>query len=334
MSTTSPVRFAIVGCGMMGQRHVEILRATPGAQVTAVCDRDLSCAQKIAADAAIEQSYDSVLSRGDVDAVVLCLPSGMHADFGIKAARAGKHVVTEKPIDINPAKGRELADACADAGVQCAVISQNRFADGAATLKQALVDGTLGQPVLVEASVKWFRHDEYYAKSDWRGRIEGEGGGVIMNQAIHTIDLLLWYFGVPEALHPFTQQNRPHVMETEDTAVASIRFPKGVLCVMTASTSTYPGFQETIRVHGPHASCTLESGVLKDWKHTNEIVQPAPLAFEAPSEGLSPKFTLFQRQYRNILNAIAGKEGLLVTPEESIAVVKTARAFYEPVAVG
>lgn len=334
MNTGSPVRFAIVGCGMMGQRHVEILRATPGAQVTAVCDRDLACAQNIAADATIEPSYDAVLARTDVDAVVLCLPSGLHADFGIKAARARKHVVTEKPIDINPTKGRELADACAAAGVQCAVISQNRFANGAATLKQALSDGTLGQPVLVEASVKWFRHDEYYAKSDWRGRIEGEGGGVIMNQAIHTIDLLLWYLGAPEALYPFTQQNRPHVMETEDTAVASIRFPNGVLCVMTASTSTYPGFQETIRVHGPTASCTLESGVLKDWKHAKEIAQPDAPAFEPATEGLSPKFTLFQRQYRNILGAIAGKEPLLVTPAESIAVVETARAFYESVAVG
>jgi predicted dehydrogenase len=318
---------------MMGQRHAEILRATPGATVSAVCDRDSACMEKIANGAAMEASYDSLLERADVDAVVLCLPSGMHADFGIRAARAGKHVVTEKPIDIVPAKGRQLAEACAAAGVQCAVISQNRFADGAATLKKALVDGVLGQPVLVEASVKWFRHDEYYAKSDWRGRIEGEGGGVIMNQAIHTIDLLLWFFGEPEAIYPLTQQNRPHVMETEDTAVAAIRFPKRVLCVMTASTSTYPGFQETIRVHGPTASCTLESGVLKEWKHSSEVAQPEPPKFDAPTEGLSPKFTLFQRQYRNILNAIAGQEKLLVTADDSIAVVQAGRAFYEPVSI-
>lgn len=322
------VRFAIIGCGMMGQRHAEILRATPGAEITVVLDRDLVAAEKIAQDATVADSYEATLAAPNVDAVVLCLPSGLHAEYGIQAARAGKHVVTEKPIDIEPEAGERLARTCADARVQCAVISQNRFADGNAALKAALDNGTAGKPVLVDASVRWFRHDAYYANSDWRGRVDGEGGGVIMNQAIHTIDLLLWMFGEPEVIHGLTSINRANVMETEDTAVAVMQFPRGILCTLSASTSAYPGFEERIAVYGPQASAVVESGKLTYWKHADEKPQPEPPAFEPPTPGLSPKFTLFQRQYRNILAAITGGHPIAVTPDESVAVVRTARAIY------
>lgn len=324
---SSEVRFAIVGCGMMGERHAEILRATPGATVTCVQDVKRERAEKFAQGVPVFVDYKDVLAQADVDGVVLCLPSSLHAEYGILAARAGKHVVTEKPIDIDAAEGRKLADECAKAGVVCAVISQNRFADGNSALKQALDNGDLGKPILARASVKWFRNDEYYSKSDWRGTHKGEGGGVLMNQAVHSMDLLIWMFGEPEIVSGLTQSTRS-VIETEDVGVAMMRFPGGLLATFEASTSVFPGFEERIEIHGPTASCIVEKGNIVYWKHNADKPAPAPPKFEAPTPGLSAKYDLFQRQYRNILDTIAGRGTLLVTPEEAISVVSATRAIY------
>lgn len=312
----------------MGQRHAEILRATPGAGLTCLQDRDRAFAEKVAKGESIEEDYNALLRRKDVDAVVLCLPSGLHAKFGIAAAEAGKHVITEKPIDIDVQAGGDFAEACRRNKVVCAVISQNRFADGVAALKQALDRGDLGEPVLISASVKWFRHDEYYTKSDWRGRVAGEGGGVLMNQAIHTMDLLLWMFGEPVDVCGMTHSSR-NVLETEDVGAGMLRFKNGAIATLVASTSTYPGFDERLEVHSPVASCILEKGNIVFWKHARELPQPQPPQFDSPAGGLGPKFELFQRQYRNILAAIRGEEELIVTPEQSIGVVAATRAIYE-----
>jgi predicted dehydrogenase len=312
---------------MMGERHAEILRATPGAKVVCVQDRAPDRAKKIAGDAAICETYGSVLERDDVDAVVLCLPSSLHADFGIQAARAAKHVITEKPIDIDPEAGSRLVAECSRAGVTCAVISQNRFADGNWSLKEALKRGDLGTPALARASVKWFRHDKYYADSDWRGTLAGEGGGVLMNQAIHSMDLLLWFFGEPIFVSGLTHSHRK-IIETEDVGVACMRFNDGLLATLEASTSVFPGFDERIEVHGPVASCIIEKGKMTYWKHASELPEPQPPVFAPPTPGLSPKFVLFQRQYRNIFAAIRGEEKLLVSPQEAISVVAATREIY------
>lgn len=327
MRSDAVIRFAVVGCGNMGTRHADILRLMPGCQVTVVCDRSAETAARAAGGAAIETDYDTLLSRSEVDAVVLGLPSWLHAEYGIRAARAGKHVVVEKPIATTVADAEALAEACRRSGVICAVISQNRFADGNAALKAALDRSDLGRPLLARASVKWMRHDPYYASSDWRGTLRGEGGGVLMNQAIHNMDLMLWFFGRPEEVHCLTQRNRP-IMETEDTAVAAMRFPGGLLATFEASTSAYPGFDERIEVHSLTASCVVEKGKIILWKHEQNLPQPEPPAFAPPPERLDPKFTPFARQYANILAAIRGTEPLLVTPEEATAVVDVTLGLY------
>ncbi len=328
MAKDRTIGFAVIGCGMMGARHVEILRATPGARVVCVQDKVRAAAEKVAGDAAVCGLYQEVLERPDVDAVVICLPSSHHANTGVLAARAGKHVVTEKPIDIDPAEGERLLAECNRAGVVCAVISQNRFSDGFMALKAALDRGDMGKPVLARATVKWFRHDAYYAQSDWRGRFAGEGGGVLMNQAVHSVDELVWFFGEPTEVVGMTHSSRD-VLETEDVGLALFRFPGGMLASLEASTSTYPGFEERVEVHSASSSAIVEKGNLVFWKHENEKPQPEPPAFEPPSPGLSPKFELFQRQYRNILDAIHGRAELVVKPEEAIAVVRATRRIYE-----
>ncbi|MGB9692700.1 MAG: Gfo/Idh/MocA family protein [Candidatus Sumerlaeaceae bacterium] len=321
------IRLAVVGCGLMGQRHADIIRSTPGLRLTAVFDTDRARAEKAAGNARIAGSYDDILSSGDVDGVVLALPSFLHVEYGIKAATARKHVILEKPISIDVESGEQLIAACKQAGVFCAVISQNRFSDGHAALHNALRRGDLGEPILVRGSVKWFRHDEYYTQSDWRGRVQGEGGGVLMNQATHTLDLMLWFFGVPQVVAGLTSSTRA-VLETEDVGVAMFRF--GPRCVGTfeATTSAFPGFEERVEVHGPLASCIVEKGKMIYWKHAKEVAQPLPPVFEEPTPGLDPKYVLFQRQYRNIIKAMRGEEPLLVTPEQALDVVRVTRAIY------
>jgi predicted dehydrogenase len=327
MTEKRTIRFAVVGCGNMGARHAEIVRRMPGCQLACVCDRNAGNALKAAGGVPAETDYEAVLRRPDIDAVVLGLPSSLHASHGICAAQAGKHVITEKPIATTVADAQALVAACQKAGVVCAVISQNRFADGIAALKAALTRGDLGRPILARASVKWMRHDPYYASSTWRGTLQGEGGGVLMNQAIHNMDLMLWLFGRPEHAVCLTRNNRP-VMETEDTAVAAMRFPGGLLATFEASTSAFPGFDERIEVHSLTASCIVEKGNIVFWKHEQQLPPPQPPAFPPPPDGLDPKLLTFARQYANIIAAIRGEEALMVTPEEAVAVVEWTLGLY------
>ncbi len=324
------IPFAVVGCGMMGQRHADIIKATEGAELVCVMDTRPENAKKIAEKYDVEavSDYDSLLKRNDIEAVVLCLPSGLHAEFGIKAAKAGKHVITEKPIDIIPDKARELIAACKASNVVCAIISQNRFSDDFMAVKAALQDGRMGRPLLARASVKWFRHDQYYTGSDWRGRVKGEGGGVLMNQAIHNMDLLIWLFGKPEYIKGMTEHNR-EVMETEDVGTAIIRFPNKLLCTFEASTSTYPGFEETIEIHSQVASAILKKGKLVFWQHAEELPAPTAPTVLPPTEGLEPRYVLFQRQYRNILAAMRGEGQLVVQPDEALSVVESILEMYK-----
>ena len=328
MSDKKTIRFGVVGCGLMGQRHADVLRATPGAQVVSTADNNIEAARKVAGDSATAYgSYEEMLDKGGIDAVVLALPSCLHADFGIMAARKGLHVVTEKPIDIDPDKGRQLIAECEKAGVVCAVICQNRFAEGAMALKKAIDTGVLSPIRLVDASVKWMRHDPYYTESTWRGTFKWEGGGVIMNQGIHTIDLLVWLLGRPVAVKGLTKRNRDY-METEDVGVGVMEFPNGALATLSVTTSSYPNSPEQISFHGTKATAKFEKGGVAVWKHEDEAALPK-VELDPGTEGLDSKLLLFQRQYQNILGAIHGEEELLVTPQQSIDVLETALALYK-----
>lgn len=328
MSDTKTIRFGVVGCGLMGQRHADVLRATPGATVTAAADNTFESALKAAgSDGVAFPSFEEMLEKGDIDAVVLCLPSSIHADYGIMAAQKGLHVVTEKPIDTDPAKARKLVAECEKAGVVCAVISQNRFSDGAMALKMGIDRGILDPIRLIDASVKWMRDDPYYTESNWRGTFKWEGGGVIMNQGIHTIDLLCWMLGRPTVVKGLTKRNRDY-METEDVGVGVMEFPSGALATLSVTTSCFPNGPEQISIHGTNATARFEKGKVVTWKHRDDKELP-PVDLPAGTEGLDDKLLLFHRQYLNILGAIHGRENLLVTPGESIDVLETALALYK-----
>ena len=170
------VGIAVVGCGFVGARHIETLVNTVGCRCACIFDKIPSRAAELGAKFGVEvaHSYADVLARRDVDAVVISLPSYLHADFGIQAAAAGKHLIVEKPIDIAVEKAEELIAAAKKHGVVMTVISQNRFIEGSMALKKALEAGMLGEILCANVAIKWYRKDSYYAESDWRGRFSGE----------------------------------------------------------------------------------------------------------------------------------------------------------------
>jgi predicted dehydrogenase len=328
----STTRFAIIGCGTMGMRHSEILALTEGVSIVAVSDKDARRATELAAKLGARQAvgYEEILRADDVDAVMLCTPSSLHAEDGIAAAEAGKDILTEKPIDSDPARARRLIAAAEANRVCLSVISQNRWLEGSWALKQALEAGALGRPLHAHVSVKWHRDDKYYTSSDWRGRWLGEGGGVLMNQGIHYIDLLLWYLGEVEEVEAMVATSRA-VIETEDIGLGLIRFVNGALAAIEVSTSAYPGFPERLEIHGSKGSCAIEQGKITFWK-TSDGAEPPNVQFDPPTPAdLSAKFIPFQRQYRDFLTARAQKRSPVVRPVEALRVIETVLSFYESV---
>ncbi len=313
----------------MGARHAQILTETPGFELAAVCDTNAELGNKLAAERSVPLvDFDGLLADPNINGVVLTLPSQLHAEYGLRAIEAHKHIIMEKPLATKPEDGRKLVNAARHAGVILAVIAQNRFSDGALALKAALQTGALGKLILARATVKWYRNDEYYAGSDWRGRRDGEGGGVLMNQAIHSTDMLIHLLGRPQAVLALCARNRK-VIDTEDTAVSILSFQRNILVTLEASTSTWPGFEEAYEFHGDAGHAQLQKGKLVQFATRSEQGPPEIPAQPAVTV-TDPKLVLFQRQYHNIHEAMSGgPQKLLVTPEESLWVVETTRMMYE-----
>ena len=190
--------------------------------------------------------------------VCVCVPSGLHAEVGVRAAKAGKHLVVEKPIDVTLAAADRLIEAARTAGVALTVISQHRFDPGLIELKRLLGEGALGRLVLGEASTKWYRTQAYYDSAGWRGTWAMDGGS-LMNQGVHYVDLLRWCMGpVTEVTAVCTTQ--AHQIEAEDTALAIVRFGSGAVGTILSSTAAYPGFPQRLEITGTEGTVIIEDG--------------------------------------------------------------------------
>jgi len=323
-------RFAIIGCGTMGMRHAEVIAATKGAAMVAAYDKDAKRASELAAKYRIPKatSYEEILQSDDVDVVMLCTPSSLHADYGIAAAEAKKDILTEKPIDTDPERARRLIAAAQANHVCLTVVSQNRWHEGSWALKQGLDRQMLGAPLHAHVSVKWHREDKYYTSSDWRGRWSGEGGGVLMNQGIHYIDLLLWYLGEVAEAEAMVATSRA-VIETEDIGVGLLRFANGALATLEVSTCAYPGFSERLEIHGTKGSCILEQGKIVFWKTSDGAEPPLPNWGPPSPPDFPSKLVLFQRQCQDFLVARARGTSPVVRPEEALRVIEVVQMFYE-----
>jgi UDP-N-acetyl-2-amino-2-deoxyglucuronate dehydrogenase len=266
---TDPLGFALVGCGMIAEYHARALAEIPGAAVTALVSRGGTSAAalkaKLGLDVPVFPTVEAAAAHPGVDVVVVTTPSGAHLEPSVAAAKAGKHVVVEKPLEITATRCDAVIDACAAAGVQLCTIFPSRFADSSVALKQAVDAGKFGRLTLAEATCKWWRTQAYYDEGGWKGTQALDGGGAMMNQAIHTIDLLLWLMGDAESVTAMTATLAHERIEVEDTAAAVVRFTSGALGVIQATTSVHPGYPKTIAVHGDRGSAVIEQEDVLRW---------------------------------------------------------------------
>ena len=194
-------------------------------------------------------SLDDFLNHQPMDAVIIGSPSGLHAEHGIACAKRGLHVMVEKPIDITLEKTDALIEACNRNRVKLGVCFQDRFSSDSMRIKQLIDSGGLGKPILVSGRVKWYRPPEYYSNSRWRGKLDLDGGGALMNQGVHTVDLLLWLLGDVKRVYA-KALSALHDIESEDTLVATLEFTNGALGTLEAATSVYPGYDRQIEITG------------------------------------------------------------------------------------
>ena len=232
MNSTAKVRFALIGAGVIGDVHAQALTQLDTAELVAIADLDESKAAIMARKYGVEESTidaENLLRRGDIDAVTICTPSGVHADLAVAALDAGKHVVVEKPIDVSLEAADRIIGAEKASGKTVAVISQHRFDKSTEKVVQAVRDGNLGRITSAIASHAWWRGQSYYDSGDWRGTWAMDGGGATMNQTVHTINLMVSILGVPVEVFAYTACLAHERIEVEDTAVAVVKFDSGAL---------------------------------------------------------------------------------------------------------
>jgi len=268
------VRFGLIGCGGIGKHHAKTIAALPDAVLVAVCDIRPERAQALAEQhgCAAYADYPAMLARDDVQVVNVCTPSGLHAEHGLAAAEAGKHVITEKPIDVVLEKVDRLIEACERSGRKLACIFQHRFDHAARRVKRALEEEKFGRLLFANASVKWFRAQSYYDSDQWRGTWKLDGG-VLSNQAIHYLDQILWLMGDVEEITFAQIVTAARQMEAEDIAQATLRFKNGAWGSIQASTITWPGLPTRIEICGTSGAAVLEGDRLAFYRVEGEEEQ-------------------------------------------------------------
>jgi predicted dehydrogenase len=262
--------FAIVGCGMIARFHARALADVPNTKLVVLVSRSAESACKMKAELGLScdvaTDLNEVLRRKDVDVVIITTPSGAHAEPAVAAANAKKHVVVEKPLEITLERCDRIIDACDKNKVQLCTIFPSRFGDANMELRKAVAAGRFGRLTLGETTCKWWREQSYYDLGGWKGTQALDGGGALMNQAIHNVDLLLWMMGDVTHIMGFTAMLAHERIEVEDTAVACLRFKSGALGVIQATTSVWPGLPKTIGIHGDQGSVVIEQDDLLRWE--------------------------------------------------------------------
>jgi predicted dehydrogenase len=260
------IRFALIGAGNIGRIYGDAFAHVPDAEIAVVCDPVIAAAESLAGKvgAAFTGDYAAAVTRAGVDAVVVATPSGTHAEIAVAAAEAGKHLLVEKPLDITLERVDAIIAAAEKAGVTLGSVFPLRFSEGVHKTREALAAGRLGRLALADVFVKWYRPQGYYDGS-WRGTWALDGGGALMNQSIHQIDLAQWLAGPVTSVIGRTA-TLAHKMETEDTASAVLTMQNGALGVIQGSTACWPGDQARVELHGDRGTIALEEGRIVMWK--------------------------------------------------------------------
>ena len=262
-----PLGFGIVGCGMISRFHARAIDDVRGAKLVACHDQFPDSADRLADEVGCLPYHRlaDMLADPQVDVVVIGTPSGAHMEPAVAAAKAKKHVIVEKPLEITLRRCDRIIAECKKNRVTLSAIFPSRFHEPSVEIKRAIEAGRFGRITVGDAYVKWFRTQEYYDSGAWRGTWELDGGGALMNQAIHSVDLLLHFMGPAVEVTAHTATLTHKRIAVEDTAVATVRFKNGALGVIEATTSIYPGFLKRIEIHGNAGTAVMEEEDIKSW---------------------------------------------------------------------
>ncbi|MFE4541862.1 Gfo/Idh/MocA family protein [Arthrobacter sp. NPDC056727] len=357
------LRVAIAGCGVIGRTHAAAVRELPELQVTALVD-EITEASEALADWVQEggeprpatfRTLTEALASPAVDLVIIATPSGLHIVQALEVLEAGKHVVIEKPLDVNLDRANEILAAAADAegkGLVASVISQHRFDPASRAVDEARRAGRFGRLTSAIASVSWWRSQGYYDSGAWRGTWAMDGGGAVMNQGVHTVDLLLWFLGRPVEINARTALLAHDGLEVEDTAVATVTFESGALAVLHATTAAYPGLTVRLQVMGSKGSAVIDNDRLEYFhaadaadstessmgllgggnQAANELAKYPEEQVEALDPTVYPAGHV--RQYRDIVAAIREGRPAGVTVRDAVTALATVRSLYLSATLG
>jgi UDP-N-acetyl-2-amino-2-deoxyglucuronate dehydrogenase len=297
MSTpTPPLRFAVVGAGVIGTVHAHAITSlSESAELTCVVDVALDKAEALAAKygaQSFSNDLAATLARKDIDAVTVCTPSGLHAEVAVAALDAGKHVVVEKPIDVSLAAADRILAAEARSGKVVTVISQHRFDRSTERVLEAVKNGALGTITSGIASHAWWRGQTYYDSGDWRGTWALDGGGAVMNQTVHTVNLLITAVGVPVEVFAYTGCLAHERIEVEDTAVAVLKFSSGALGMIHGTTAAYPGLDARLSVYGTKGSAVISDDELVFLHETHGNAAEIAMSDKTGTNQVTPEFAL------------------------------------------
>jgi UDP-N-acetyl-2-amino-2-deoxyglucuronate dehydrogenase len=323
----------LIGGGNITDTHARAAGAIPGVRIAAIYGTNAAKVSALsrAYGGKPYQDFDAFLNHRPMDLVAIGSPSGLHAQQGIAAAQRGLHVLTEKPIDITVARADALIETTENAGVKLGVMFQDRVKPEIRRLKQWMNDGLIGRPLLADARVKWYRPPDYYNKSRWRGTLKLDGGGALINQAVHTADLLVWLLGDVVRVQARTA-TALHAIEGEDMAVAILEFASGVLGVFQATTAAFPGYPRRLEITGSEGTLILENDrvVATDLRNAPAGVS-ASVALDDNQRASSPVVTDFrghQAIFEDFLNAIRHNTTPLCDGREGRRSIALVEAIY------
>ena len=337
MSTSKTLGFGIIGCGVIADFHAQAIANVKGAKLMGMADVIPEAVKRLTDKHRVPYSTTNVselVVRPEIDIVCVTTPSGAHLEPALAAIKAGKHVVVEKPIEITTERVDELLKAADAAKVKVAAIFQSRFGTGARTVKAALEAGRFGKLVLCSAYVKWHRAAEYYR--GWKGTLKLDGGGAVMNQGVHAVDLLQWFAGMPEEVFAWKTRRVHAGIEAEDTAAATLRFASGALGSIEATTAAFPGFNKRIEICGANGSVILEDDRILAWEFREP--KPEDASIKAASQGVDMgsgasvpdkiNFYGHQLQLQDLVDAVRNNTKPAVEGREARNAVALIRAIY------
>ncbi len=332
--------FALLGTGTIAHTHAEAINLLPNASLIGCFSRSKEKSNQFATqhNCIAYNSLDEILLNSEIDTVIICTPSGNHLESGLKAMQHSKHVIIEKPLEITPERVDKLINYSQKENLKLTCIFQSRFTGAAQTLKKAIEQGRFGKITMADAIVKWYRTQEYYDSGKWRGTWDLDGGGALMNQSIHAIDLLLWLMGDAEYIQAITATLGHERIEVENTAAAILKFKNGAIGTIQGTTTAYPGFRKRIEINGTHGSVVMEDDFFTKWTFKNETDNDKKIRDDygepnTPGETASDPTVnptdIFALQIADFIESVENDREPFVTPQSARKSVEMILGIYE-----